>query len=64
MDGIWRNGPAGGLQARIIHIVPRDGSLYSEDIKSIFPTNLQKRIENFDGTFINERIKKVARDNF
>jgi len=49
---------------RFFHIVPRDGSLYAEDIKTIFPQNLQKRISNFDSVIINERIKNVAQDNF
>jgi hypothetical protein len=46
------------------HVFPRDGSLYSEDIKNIFPSNLQERIKNFDRTIINERIKNVARESF
>ena len=46
------------------HVAPRNGSLYSEDIKNIFPSNLQERIKNFDRTIINERIKNVARESF
>ena len=49
---------------RFSHTVPRDGSLYSEDITGIFPSNLQKCIENFDSRIINERIKKTAQNNF
>jgi len=46
------------------HITPRDGSLYSEDIKNIFSVDLQRRINNFDSTIISERIKNLARNNF
>lgn len=46
------------------HIVPKSGSLYSEDIKSIFPSSLQRRINNFDGAFLNDRIKNIAQNNF
>lgn len=33
---------------RFSHEVPRNGSYYSEDIKEIFPENIQEKIFNFD----------------
>ncbi len=41
---------------------PRDGSLYSKDIKTIFPSNVQKRIADFDSKNINSRIEVIAVD--
>ncbi len=49
---------------KFFHTVPRAGSLYAEDIKNIFPLNLQKQINNFNSQAINERIENIARDSF
>lgn len=49
---------------RFSHVAPGDGSKYSEDIKNIFPSDLQKKIKNFDSKIINQRIENVARNNF
>lgn len=40
--------------------VPRDGSLYSKDIKTIFPLNVQNRIADFNSTNINRNIETIA----
>jgi len=40
--------------------VPRDGSLYSKDIKTIFPLDVQDRIADFDSKNINKNIEAVA----
>ncbi|MCK5061982.1 hypothetical protein KAR28_05565 [Candidatus Parcubacteria bacterium] len=42
---------------------PRDGSLYLEDIKTIFPLNVQKIILNFDSGNLNKKIKVLALSN-
>lgn len=39
---------------------PRDGSLYSKDIKIIFPLNVQKQIADFNSADINKKIEAVA----
>ena len=45
---------------KMSHEVPRDDSLYLEDIKTIFPLNVQKRILDFDNADINEKIKTTV----
>ena len=40
--------------------VPRDGSLYSKDIKTIFPLNAQKVIFDFDIANLNKKIKLIT----
>lgn len=40
--------------------VPRDGSSYSEDIKTIFPLNVQEVIFNFNHININKKIEAIA----
>lgn len=39
---------------------PRDGSLYSKDIKTIFPLNVQNRIADFNSKNINKNIGTTA----
>ncbi len=43
------------------HRIPRDGSLYGEDIKSIFSAELQDRVLQYDATVINEKILETAK---
>ncbi|HPN67254.1 MAG TPA: hypothetical protein PLZ62_01210 [bacterium] len=43
------------------HRIPRDGSLYSEDIKNIFPVELQDKVLQYDATVINEKILATAK---
>jgi len=45
---------------RFSYEVPGDGSHYSEDIKKIFPKNVQQRISNFDVENIIKRIETIA----
>ncbi|MCX6751716.1 MAG: hypothetical protein NT161_03075 [Candidatus Nomurabacteria bacterium] len=40
--------------------VPRDGSLYSKDIKTIFPLNAQNRIADFNSKNINKNIETTV----
>jgi len=40
--------------------VPRDGSFYSKEIKTIFPLNVQKVIFAFDIANLNKKIESVA----
>ena len=40
--------------------VPRDGSLYIEDVKTIFPLNSQKAVLNFNGVSLNKKIEEIA----
>jgi len=40
--------------------VPGDGSLYSKDIRTIFPLNVQKMIFGFDIANLNKKIESVA----
>jgi hypothetical protein len=40
--------------------VPRDGSLYSEDIKIIFPLNVQKVILDFDSYSLSQKIETIG----
>jgi len=44
--------------------VPGNGSLYLEDIKTIFPLNVQDKIADFDITNLNKKIEMVALDSF
>ena len=39
---------------------PRDGSLYSKDIKTIFPLNAQKMIFGFNIAYLNKKIESIA----
>jgi hypothetical protein len=41
------------------HKIPRDGNLYTKDIKSLFPLNVQKQIFNLN----NETIKSLSQQN-
>ncbi len=45
---------------KFTHQVPRDGSLYGEDIEKIFPENLQKNILNYQGQ---GRLNKILKQN-
>ena len=45
---------------RFFYEVPRDGTYYSEDIKKIFPENLQQRIFNFDRRNIIKKIETIV----
>jgi len=40
--------------------VPRDGSLCSKDIKTIFPLNVQRRIADFNSANLNKKIESIA----
>jgi len=40
--------------------VPRDGSLYSKDIKTIFPLNVQRQIADFNSANLNKKIESIA----
>ena len=42
---------------------PRAGSLYLEDIKTIFPLNVQKIILDFDSSNINNKIESIVFNN-
>jgi len=44
---------------KLIHNIPRDGSLYSQDIKNLFPSSLQKKIFNFDKAKLNKAIINI-----
>ena len=46
--------------SKMSHEAPRDGSLYSKDIKTIFPLNVQRRIADFNGANLNKKIESVA----
>lgn len=43
---------------------PGDGSLYSKDIKAIFPLNVQKVIFGFNITNLNKKIESIAFHSF
>ena len=43
--------------------IPRDGSYYSEDIKRIFPQEIQQKIFNFDSKNIIEKAKAIIKNN-
>jgi ribosome-associated translation inhibitor RaiA len=49
--------------SRFSYEVPGDGSLYSEDIKRIFPENVQQKILNFDRDSIIRRTEAIATFN-
>ena len=42
---------------------PGDGSQYSEDIKRIFPQEIQQKISNFDSKNIIEKAKAIIKNN-
>ena len=46
--------------SKMSYEVPRGGSLYSEDIKTIFPLNVQEVIFNFNHININKKIEAIA----
>ncbi len=48
-------------QEKFSHKIPRDGSLYLEDIKDIFPGELQNLVLEYDPTKINEEILVTAK---
>ncbi|TSC95761.1 MAG: hypothetical protein Athens101410_348 [Parcubacteria group bacterium Athens1014_10] len=50
--------------SKMSHEAPRDGLLYSKDIKTIFPLNVQNRIADFDSKNINSRIEAITVDWF
>jgi hypothetical protein len=43
--------------------VPGDGSQYSEDVKRIFPQEIQQKIFNFDSKNIIEKAKTIIKNN-
>lgn len=47
---------------RFAYEIPRDGSLYTEDIKNIFPDELHDLLFGYDASRINERVKLVAKN--
>lgn len=49
---------------KFTHLIPGDGSFYAEDIKKIFPIELQSGILRYDATKINKKIKGMAREEF
>jgi len=49
--------------SRFSYEAPRDGSYYSEDIKKIFPKNIQQRISNFNMENIIKRIETIVITN-
>ena len=49
--------------SKMSYEVPRSGSLYSKDIKTIFPLNAQKVIFNFDIANLNKKIESIALSN-
>lgn len=46
--------------SKMSHEAPRDGSLYSKDIKTIFPLKAQEAIFDFDDASLNKRIEVIA----
>ena len=46
--------------SKLSHETPRDGSLYLEDIKTIFPLNVQEVILDFNITNLNKKIESTA----
>jgi len=46
--------------SKFSHEVPGDGLLYSKDIMTIFPSNVQKMIFDFDIINLNKKIESVA----
>ncbi|MFA5729697.1 MAG: hypothetical protein WC938_00495 [Candidatus Paceibacterota bacterium] len=43
--------------------IPGDGSKYSEDVKRIFPQEIQQKIFNFDSRNIIEKAKAIIKNN-
>lgn len=44
--------------------VPGDGNQNPKDIRAIFPVNVQARIFSYNIEILNQKIKKIARDDF
>lgn len=49
--------------SKMSYQAPRDGSLYSKDVKTIFPLNVQEAIFGFDRANLNKKIEMVALDS-
>jgi len=43
--------------ARFTHEAPSDGATYNEDIRRIFPENLQQKISNYDSATLSQELK-------
>lgn len=48
---------------RFSYEAPRDGSLYIEDIKDMFPENIQQKILNYDASIIIKKTENIAHSN-
>lgn len=42
------------------YVIPRDGSFYGQDLKTIFPKEIQPRLKSINSSLLNDKIIEIA----